>query len=90
MARKRTVNRTLVVTMATVLCADTEAGMMESEIIPLSGAIKSKEEALKSARKVIETDTYKVVKVLDMKQEKHFHTMPEEEYIANSTYVVVE
>lgn len=90
MARKRGVNRTLVVTLATVLCADTEAGMMGSEIVSLSGAIKTKEEALKSARKIIETDDYKVVKVIDLKKEKRFYTMPEEDYIANASYVVVE
>ena len=87
MARKRMVTRTIVSTIATVKCADLAGDTVTKEVINLSGTYKNHEAVLKQARKLMDSESQKVLKVLDTIEETRMYGMSEEEFMANATII---
>lgn len=87
MARKRMVTRTIVSTIATVKCADLVGNTVFKESVNLSGTFKNTEGALKAAKKLMDSDSQKVLKVLDMQEQTQLYGMTEEEFMANANII---
>ena len=80
MARERMVTRTIEVREVEALCFDTEKMTPEKAIIPITG--KPDETKLeKIVRDAIETDTFKLVKIVNVKLSEVLYGMPESEFI---------
>lgn len=89
MARERMVTRTIEATAVTVLCIDTETAEPCNRTVEISGA-KDEKAMLKSAKKLIETDIFKVVKVVNSETIKALYKMPEAQFIANATKEIIQ
>lgn len=76
------VTRTIESTKATILCLNVETGTPENKEVVLSGTFKDNEAILKSAKKVIETETLKAVHVNSATVETALYGMSEQEFIA--------
>lgn len=87
MARKRMVTRTIVSTIATVKCADLVGNTAFKKSVNLSGTFKNTEGALKAAKKLMDSDSQKVLKVLDMQEQTQLYGMTEEEFMANANII---
>lgn len=87
MARERMVTRTIEAKVVTVLCIDTETAEPENRKVEISGNFKDEKSILKAIKKLIETEDFKVVKVVTTETIKALYKMPETEFIANATKV---
>ena len=87
MARQRMVTRTIEAKKVTVMCADTETAEIYNETVEVSAAIKGEKAMLKAVRKEIETDTYKVIKIVAEESFKALYKMPEADFIAQAEKV---
>lgn len=87
MARKRMVTRTIVSTIVTVKCADLVGNTVYKDAVNLSGTFKNTEGALKAAKKLMDSDSQKVLKVLDMQEQTQLYGMTEEEFMANANII---
>ena len=86
MARKRVVSRTITAVTVTVMTVDTES----AEVFNREFVIRHKcnrAEALREAKKKIESDTVKVVSIVDMCENVYRAEMDEEEFL-NNAYIV--
>lgn len=90
MARARMVTRTIEAKKVTVMCLDTETAEVYNNDVEISAAIKGEKATLKAVKKLIETETYKVVKIVAEETIKALYKMPEEEFIANATKEIIE
>lgn len=88
MARKRMVTRTIVATEATLLCLDTEVAESCNRKVVLSGTFDSDKAILKAARKQIETDDFRVAKVVNSEVITKLYKMDEAKFIATADEVV--
>lgn len=80
MARQRMVTRTVEVNTYTVMTCNTET----AEVLNVDysiGAISSKDDAMKILKKQYETDTVKLVAIVEHKTETVLYGMPEEKFI---------
>lgn len=81
MARKRMVTRTVQTTEVFVLALDVETAEPQNIKVLLAGTFKDKASALKSAKKVAENDTLKLVQVVGMEVHEDLYGMSEDEFI---------
>lgn len=82
MARQRMVTRTVVYTVATVLCLNTETAEPYNDTISLSGTFKDEKAILKQCKKLLENDTVSVAKVVDVQTAEKLFGMPEQEFMS--------
>ena len=88
MARERVVSRTIKVAKVTALCLDTVTAEPENRTVEISASIKGEKAMLKAVKKAIETEDFKVVKIVDVTQEEALYVMAEAEFIASANKVV--
>ena len=81
MARKRMVTRTVQTTEAFILALDVESAEPQNIKVLLAGTFKDKASILKSAKKVAETDTLKLVEVVGAEIHEDLYGMSEEDFI---------
>lgn len=90
MARERMVTRTIEAKRVKVLCLDTITAEPQNETVEISAAIKGDKAMLKAIKKQIETEDYKVVKIVAEETIKALYRMPEAEFIAKAEKVIIE
>lgn len=76
MARAPMVTRELIGTEANVLVVDTANAATDYREFTVPGKYRTTEHLLKAIKKVHETDTYRVVKVIDFKEVHKLYGMP--------------
>lgn len=82
MAKQRMVTRTALTTNATVLCLNTETAEPFNQTVVLSGTYKDTKVLLKDAKKLLDSDTVTVCKVVDVSVEEKLYGMPENEFLS--------
>lgn len=87
MAREKMVTRTIEATSVTVLCIDTDTAEPENRTVEIGGGYKDEKSMLKAVRRLIETDTFKVVKIVATEVNKALYKMSEAKFIANAEKV---
>lgn len=87
MARKRLVTRTIKSKEVTALCLDivTSEPSNTTYIVPFN--IKDGEDTIKYLRKKYDTETLKVVSVVDTKTTENLYGMPEEDFIKSANII---
>lgn len=85
MARERVVSRTIKVAHVTALCLDTETAEPCNITVPISASIKDAKMMLRAVRKMIETDTLKVAKIVNVEIEEALYKMPESKFVELAT-----
>ena len=81
MAKARMVTRTALTTKATVLCLNTETAEPFNETVTLSGTYKDAKSLLKDAKKLLDSDTISVCKVVNVELEQLLYGMPEIDFL---------
>ena len=81
MPRLRQVTRTIVTTKVNVMCLDTQKFEPVNEVITVSGTFSDDDALLSAVKRVVDTDTLKVVHVVDKEELTNLYAMPEEEFI---------
>ena len=81
MARERMVTRTVMVTTVGVMCLDVTTAEVQIKNFEMSGTFTDFETALKSVKKVHETDTFKCVAVQHMTEKEVLYGMREIDFI---------
>ena len=76
MARAPMVTRELIGTEANVLVVDTVNAATDYREFTVPGKYRTTEHLLKAIKKVHETDTYRIVKVIDSKEVHKLYGMP--------------
>lgn len=84
MARARMVTRTITSTIATVMGVDVETSEVSNKTFVLSSTYKDKKALTKAVKNVGETDTYKIVDVVDVQVEEKLYGMSEQKFIENA------
>lgn len=84
MARAPMVTRELIGTEAKVLTVDTDKAETGYTTITVQGKYKTAENLLKAIKKVYETDTLQIVKVVDFKEVHKLYGMPCAEFYKNA------
>lgn len=84
MARQRMVTRTIKTLEVTVLCLDTETAEPSNMTVAVSATIKGEKAMLNAVRKQVETDDFKVVKVVKTEEHEALYRMAEEDFIAHA------
>lgn len=87
MARVPVVSRTIKSTVVQAMAVDVETGEVLIKTYVLSRTYKNNDLILKKLRKLHETDTIKIVQIMEAKVEVHKYSMSEDTYIANATVV---
>ena len=82
------VTRTIVATKATLLCLDTENAEPCNKEVFLSGEYENDKALLKAARKAIETDDFRVAKVVKSEVVTRLYKMAEEKFMENADEVI--
>lgn len=82
MAKMRMVTRTVKVTKVNVMCVDIEKGEAFNEYATISGVFDNPEKLLKVCREVLDTDTEKVVAIVEKKEIEQLYGMSEQEFIS--------
>lgn len=80
MARKRMVTRTIKATEVNCLCLNIETAEPFNKTIVLTGAVADDKVALKQCKKY-DSDTEKIVAVVDMNTIEALYGMPEEDFV---------
>lgn len=83
MARKEVVSRKMVVTVAEVMCVDSEKGVVFTKEVTVKGAPKKEKIFIKRIKTIVEDDNTKLVKVLDKHEEVRKAWMPMQEFLDN-------
>lgn len=84
MARERQVTRTVVYTVVTLLCLNTEMAEPFNDTIALSGTFKDEKAILKQCKKLLENDTVSVAKVVNVQTAEKLFVMSEQEFISHA------
>lgn len=84
MARKRMVTRTITVTTAEVVCADTEAKTMSNEIFQIPGKFKTQELLLKAVEQFVGQGRIKPVLVINSEETQTRYGMTEQEFLLHA------
>lgn len=85
MARVPMITRTITTTEVNVMCLDVEKGEPINKDVTISRTFKDDEKLLKEVKKIIETDTIKVVHIVDKREVETLYGMPEQEFIDHAT-----
>lgn len=81
MARTPMVTRTIITTEVTALCLDVTTAEPCNKTCTLPRTYPNNEKLLKAAKSVMETDTLKVVHIVDTKEVESLYGMTEQEFI---------
>lgn len=81
MARVPMVTRTIVATKANVMCLDVQAGEPYNKAVTVPRTYEDDEALMKKVRPLLETDTLKVVHIVDKEEIKTLYGMTEQEFI---------
>lgn len=81
MARERMVTRTVMVTEVVVMCLNVTTAQVEINTYELTGSYDDNATALKTVKKLYETDELKCVTVQEMVGKEILYGMPEIEFI---------
>lgn len=81
MARKRMVTRTVETTDVFVLALDVVTAEPQNIVVKVAGTFKDKASMLKSAKKVAETETLKLVDVVGSEVHEDLYGMEEAEFL---------
>lgn len=81
MARLPMVTRTITTTKVNVLCLDIERAEPCNRVITIPRTYKDEETILKKVKPLLETDTLKVVHVVDTETEETLYGMTEQEFV---------
>ena len=81
MARERMVTRTVVVTVAEVMCLDVTTAEVKIESYEISGSFTDQNSILKTVKKAYETDTYKCVAIQSTTEKEVLYGMREIDFI---------
>lgn len=84
MARVPMVSRTITTTKANVMCLNVTTGEAENKVITVPRTYKDNEKLLKVLKKQEETDTLKLVHVVDVQTEETLYGMTEADFIAHA------
>lgn len=85
MARERVVTRTINVTKVTAMCVNTLESKLYNEELYLTGEKYDKEKALKVAKKSYDTETTKVVDVINLEEGSVIYGMREIDFLKVAT-----
>lgn len=88
MARQPMVTRTITTTTVNVKCLDVEAGEPCNKVVTIPRTYKDEEAILKKVKSMLETDTLKVVYVVDAEIKTTLYGMTEQEFL-HSAYPLV-
>ena len=81
MARKPMVTRTITSTKVTLMCVNTTFSEITNETIILPRTYKDKNQMLKIAKDMFETEEVKVVDIVDSQVETQLYGMTEDEFV---------
>lgn len=81
MARVRMVTRTVVVTVAEVMCVDVTTAQVQINELELSGSFSDNETLLKAIKKLYENDSFKCVAIQEVTEKEVLYGMEEIEFI---------
>ena len=81
MARERMVTRTVTVSNIEVMCLDVVTAEVQVKNVKVNGEFTEFDKALKSVKKVYETETFKCVSVMAITTEEVLYGMSELEFI---------
>ncbi len=84
MARKRMVTRTILTTKVNALCMDTVSCEACNKDIVLPRTYKDKNKVLKAVKDAVDTDTFKVVDIVDVSTVETLYGMDEQKFINES------
>lgn len=84
MARKPMVTRTIITTKVTAMCVDITNGETSTATFVLPRIYTDEKKLLKVAKETFETETTKVVHIVDKEEIETLYGMTEQEFIANS------
>lgn len=83
--RKPMVTRTFKGMELTVMGVDTKTAEVTNKTVVLARAIKDSNKLLKTVKDSYETDTYKVVQIVDSKEVETMYGMSEQDFIAHAS-----
>ena len=81
MARVPMVTRTIVVTKANVMCLDVQSAEPCNKVVIVAHTYKDDEELMKRVRPLLETETLKVVSIVDKEEFVTLYGTTEQEFI---------
>ena len=81
MARERMVTRTVMVTVAKVMCLEVTKAEVTVKDFEISGSFSDNEAVLKAVKKLHETDTFKCVTVQEVTEKEVLYGMSEVDFI---------
>lgn len=81
MARERAVTRTINVTKVTCICMDIDKMENSEQSFNLTGEVPTNDKALKEAKKLYETETFKIVAIKNTETIEKLYGMPEVEFL---------
>lgn len=84
MARKPQVTRTITTTKVTVLGMDVEKCEPMNETFTVPRTYKDEDKLMKAVKDAGETDTFKIVKIVDTQVEETLYGMSEQEFIEHA------
>lgn len=82
--RKAIVTRTIASTEVTVMGVNTETAEVENKTYNLSGVYSNDKKLLKAVKSAFETDTFKVVQIVDSEQVSRLYGMYENDFLSNA------
>lgn len=85
MARTPMVTRTIITTMANVLCLNIEQGEPFNKVVEVPRTYKTEEELLNKVKSVADTDTEKCVHIVAKEEIETLYGMTEQEFIEHAT-----
>lgn len=83
--RKPMVTRTITTTVVTILGMDVEKCEPMNATFTVPRTYKDEEKLLKAVKAIGETDTFKIVKIVDTQVQETLYGMDESTFIANAT-----
>lgn len=84
MARKYNVTRTIKATVATCMCVDVPTREMVTLDFTVGGVFKEEKELVKALKKAHESETFKIVAVLETNVKEALYGMTEETFMENA------
>lgn len=81
MARKPMVTRTITTTKVNALCLEVVKCEPCNKVVTLSGTFKDEKAILKATKELLETDTLKVVHIVDTEEVETLYGMSEQDFV---------
>ena len=81
MAKMRMVTRTVKATKVNVMCLDIEKGEAFNQSATISGVFSNSEKLLKACKELLDTETEKVVAIIEKKEIEQLYGLSEQDFI---------